>query len=101
MVSNALGEALSPSTELKIIPDAWLIDFDDLEAGCVVASASPVTSEYEHLGVTFEGPGGAPGRYDALRERALVWAFVLWQLGRADQTDQDRGTNSSENSETA
>jgi oligopeptidase B len=27
------------------------------------------------------GHGGASGRYDALRERAFVFAFVLMQLG--------------------
>jgi oligopeptidase B len=47
------------------------------------------------------GHGGSSGRYDALHERALAWAFVLWQLGLADQTLQDRGTNSSSNSATA
>jgi oligopeptidase B len=29
------------------------------------------------------GHGGASGRYDALRETALVYAFILWQMGRA------------------
>jgi oligopeptidase B len=28
------------------------------------------------------GHGGASGRYDALRETAFNWAFVLWQVGR-------------------
>jgi oligopeptidase B len=28
------------------------------------------------------GHGGASGRYDALRETAFNWAFVLWQAGR-------------------
>jgi oligopeptidase B len=27
------------------------------------------------------GHGGASGRYDALRETALTYAFVLWQMG--------------------
>jgi oligopeptidase B len=27
------------------------------------------------------GHGGASGRYDALREIGLNWAFVLWQVG--------------------
>jgi oligopeptidase B len=27
------------------------------------------------------GHGGASGRYDALRETAFNWAFVLWQMG--------------------
>ena len=27
------------------------------------------------------GHGGASGRYDALRETAFNWAFVLWQTG--------------------
>jgi oligopeptidase B len=30
------------------------------------------------------GHGGASGRYDALRERAFVFAFVLTQLGAVD-----------------
>jgi oligopeptidase B len=30
------------------------------------------------------GHGGASGRYDALREAAFMYAFVLWQMGRAD-----------------
>ena len=29
------------------------------------------------------GHGGASGRYDALREAALVYAYVLWQMGLA------------------
>ena len=29
------------------------------------------------------GHGGASGRYDALRETAFVYAFVLWQMGLA------------------
>ena len=29
------------------------------------------------------GHGGASGRYDALRETALNWAFALWQMGIA------------------
>jgi oligopeptidase B len=33
------------------------------------------------------GHGGASGRYDALRETAFNWAFVLWQVGR-DRLDQ-------------
>jgi oligopeptidase B len=28
------------------------------------------------------GHGGASGRYDALRETAFNWAFVLWQVSR-------------------
>jgi oligopeptidase B len=31
------------------------------------------------------GHGGASGRYDALRETAFNWAFVLWQVGKAEQ----------------
>jgi oligopeptidase B len=27
------------------------------------------------------GHGGASGRYDALRETAFTFAFVLWQVG--------------------
>jgi oligopeptidase B len=27
------------------------------------------------------GHGGASGRYDALRETAFTYAFVLWQAG--------------------
>jgi oligopeptidase B len=27
------------------------------------------------------GHGGASGRYDALRETAFTYAFVLWQMG--------------------
>ena len=27
------------------------------------------------------GHGGASGRYDALRETAFTYAFVLWQVG--------------------
>jgi oligopeptidase B len=27
------------------------------------------------------GHGGASGRYDALRETAFNWAFLLWQAG--------------------
>lgn len=30
------------------------------------------------------GHGGASGRYDALRETAFMYAFVLWQMGLAD-----------------
>ena len=30
------------------------------------------------------GHGGSSGRYDALRETALNWAFALWQMGRAE-----------------
>jgi oligopeptidase B len=33
------------------------------------------------------GHGGASGRYDALRETAFNWAFVLWQVGR-DRLDR-------------
>ena len=29
------------------------------------------------------GHGGASGRYDALREAAFMYAFVLWQMGKA------------------
>ena len=29
------------------------------------------------------GHGGASGRYDALRETAFTYAFVLWQMGRS------------------
>lgn len=29
------------------------------------------------------GHGGASGRYDALRETAFTYAFVLWQMGKA------------------
>jgi oligopeptidase B len=54
------------------------------------------------------GHGGASGRYDALREAAFNTAFVLWQMGLAGTADaasaytlQERGTNSSSNSETA
>jgi hypothetical protein len=71
------------------------------------------------------GHGGASGRYDALREGAFTWAFVLWQLGLAAahppredagrpgvepadanaaeelQTLQERGTKSSSNNDTA
>ena len=27
------------------------------------------------------GHGGASGRYDALRETAFTYAFMLWQMG--------------------
>jgi oligopeptidase B len=30
------------------------------------------------------GHGGASGRYDALRETAFTYAFVLWQMGKGD-----------------
>ena len=30
------------------------------------------------------GHGGASGRYDALRETAFTYAFVLWQMGAAE-----------------
>jgi oligopeptidase B len=30
------------------------------------------------------GHGGASGRYDALRETAFTYAFILWQMGKAD-----------------
>jgi oligopeptidase B len=30
------------------------------------------------------GHGGASGRYDALRETAFTYAFMLWQMGMAD-----------------
>ena len=30
------------------------------------------------------GHGGASGRYDALRETAFDYAFMLWQMGVAD-----------------
>jgi oligopeptidase B len=29
------------------------------------------------------GHGGASGRYDALRETAFTYAFILWQMGRS------------------
>jgi oligopeptidase B len=29
------------------------------------------------------GHGGASGRYDALRETAFTYSFVLWQMGLA------------------
>jgi oligopeptidase B len=32
------------------------------------------------------GHGGASGRYDALRETAFNWAFVLWQVGLSGDT---------------
>ena len=28
------------------------------------------------------GHGGASGRYDALRELAFTYAYMLWQMGR-------------------
>ncbi|MEO6213923.1 MAG: S9 family peptidase, partial [Vicinamibacterales bacterium] len=31
------------------------------------------------------GHGGASGRYDALREAAFMYSFVLWQMGLADR----------------
>src|SRR5436853_3697158 len=31
------------------------------------------------------GHGGASGRYDALRETAFTYAFVLWQMGLTQQ----------------
>ena len=33
------------------------------------------------------GHGGASGRYDALRETAFTYAFMLWQVGLAKQQD--------------
>jgi oligopeptidase B len=30
------------------------------------------------------GHGGSSGRYDAIKENAFVYAFVLWQLGVMD-----------------
>jgi oligopeptidase B len=32
------------------------------------------------------GHGGASGRYDALREAAFTYSFVLWQMGLADSS---------------
>ena len=32
------------------------------------------------------GHGGASGRYDALRETAFTYAFVLWQMGKASSS---------------
>jgi oligopeptidase B len=32
---------------------------------------------------TGAGHGGASGRYDALREAAFTYSFVLWQMGLA------------------
>jgi oligopeptidase B len=31
------------------------------------------------------GHGGASGRYDALRENAFTYAFMLWQMGLLDE----------------
>jgi oligopeptidase B len=31
------------------------------------------------------GHGGASGRYDRLREIAFDYAFMLWQLGKAER----------------
>ena len=36
------------------------------------------------------GHGGASGRYDALRETAFTYAFMLWQMGL---TDRPAGTH--------
>ena len=30
------------------------------------------------------GHGGASGRYDALRETAFTYSFILWQMGLAE-----------------
>lgn len=43
----------------------------------VASGAKPVLLE-TNLGA---GHGGASGRYDALRETAFTYAFVLWQMG--------------------
>ena len=44
------------------------------------------------------GHGGASGRYDALRETAFVYAFILWQLGAFEQgaSSRDSETTDSE-----
>jgi len=36
------------------------------------------------------GHGGASGRYDALRETASDYAFILWQTGAAQQVEGAR-----------
>jgi oligopeptidase B len=36
------------------------------------------------------GHGGASGRYDALRETAFTYSFVLWQMGLADGAGSQR-----------
>jgi oligopeptidase B len=36
------------------------------------------------------GHGGASGRYDALRETAFDYAFMLWQMGFGDQSWPER-----------
>ena len=38
------------------------------------------------------GHGGASGRYDRLREIALDYAFILWQMGLADAPTRPEGT---------
>jgi oligopeptidase B len=35
------------------------------------------------------GHGGASGRYDALRETAFNYAFILWQVGGRPRADSD------------
>ena len=35
------------------------------------------------------GHGGASGRYDALRETAFTYAFMLWQMGVPDRGGND------------
>jgi oligopeptidase B len=36
------------------------------------------------------GHGGASGRYDAIKENALIYAFVLWQLGVTESSEGTR-----------
>ena len=55
------------------------------EGAKFAARCAPTTTDGHPLllKVNFgAGHGGASGRYDALRETAFNWAFVLWQVGR-------------------
>ncbi len=38
------------------------------------------------------GHGGASGRYDALRETAFTYAYMLWQMGVGEREDESSRT---------